>query len=47
MSGKDFDTMRAIKNPDGTPANIWFAPPKTAATGVMSTPVLDRGEVLL
>lgn len=44
MSGKDFDTMRAIKNPDGTPANIrWFAPPKTAAAGVMSTPALDRG----
>lgn len=48
MSGKDFDTMRAIKNPDGTPANIrWFAPPKTAVAGVVSTPVLDRGEVLL
>ena len=47
MSGKDFDTMRAIKNPDGTPANIrWFAPPKTAAAGVMSTPVLDCGEVI-
>ena len=41
---QDWTHMRAIKNPDGTPANIrWFAPPKTAATGVMSTPALDRG----
>ena len=44
MTQEDWDTMRAIKNPDGTPANIrWFAPPKTAAAGVMSTPALDRG----
>lgn len=45
---QDWTHMRAIKNPDGTPANIrWFAPPKTAATGVMSTPALDRGGALL
>lgn len=44
MSGEDWDNMRNLKNDDGTAANIrWFAPPKTAATGVMSTPALDRG----
>lgn len=44
MTQEDWTHMRAIKNPDGTPANIrWFAPPKTAAAGVMSTPALDRG----
>ena len=48
MTQEDWDTMRNLKNSDGTPANIrWFAPPKDAATGVMSTPALDRGEVLL
>ncbi len=48
MSGEDWDTMRNLKNSDGSAANIrWFAPPKDAATGVMATPVLDRGEVLL
>ena len=48
MTQEDWDTMRNLKNSDGTPANIrWFAPPKTAAAGVVSTPTLDRGEVLL
>lgn len=47
MSQKDWDTMRNLKNDDGTAANIrWFAPPKSAAAGVMSTPALDRGGVL-
>ena len=48
MTQEDWDTMRNLKNSDGTPRNVrWFAPPKTAAAGVVSTPVLDRGEVLL
>lgn len=48
MTQEDWDTMRNLTDADGTPANIrWFAPPKTAATGVMSTPALDRGEILL
>ncbi len=48
MTQEDWDTMRNLKNSDGTAANIrWFAPPKTAAAGVVSTPTLDRGEVLL
>ena len=48
MTEEDWTHMRAIKNTDGTPANVrWFAPPKTAATGVLSVPALDRGEVLL
>ena len=44
MTQEDWDTMRNLKNSDGTPGNIrWFAPPKTAATGVLSVPALDRG----
>lgn len=44
MTQEDWDTMRNLKNSDGTPANIrWFAPPKTAAAGVKTTPVLDQG----
>ncbi len=47
MSGEDWDNMRNLKNDDGTAANIrWFAPPKTAAAGVVTTPALDRGVVL-
>ena len=46
MTEEDWTHMRDIKNDDGTAANIrWFAPPKTAASGVMSTPALDRGGV--
>lgn len=45
---QDWTYMRNLKNDDGTPANIrWFAPPRTAATGVMTTPMLDRGGVVL
>ncbi len=48
MTQEDWDTMRNLTDADGTPANIrWFAPPKTAATGVMSTPALDRGGLAL
>lgn len=48
MTQEDWTHMRNLKNDDGSTANIrWFAPPKTAAAGVVSTPVLDRGEVLL
>lgn len=48
MTQEDWTHMRNLKNSDGTPGNVrWFAPPKTAATGVMSTPALDRGGVLL
>lgn len=44
MTQEDWTHMRNLKNDDGTPANIrWFAPPKTAATGVLSVPALDRG----
>jgi len=47
MTKGDWDTMRNLKNSDGTAANVrWFAPPKTAAAGVVSTPVLDCGEVI-
>ena len=47
MTQEDWTRMRNLKNSDGTPGNIrWFAPPKTAASGVMSTPALDRGGVL-
>ena len=47
MTQKDWDIMRAIKNPDGMPANIrWFAPPKSAAAGAVTAPLLDRGGVL-
>lgn len=48
MTQEDWTHMRNLKNDDGSTANIrWFAPPKTAAAGVVSTPTLDRGEVLL
>ena len=48
MSKEDWTHMRNLKNDDGSTANIrWFAPPKTAAAGVVSTPMLDRGEVFL
>ena len=48
MTQEDWDTMRNLKNSDGTPGNIrWFAPPKSAATGVKTTPALDRGGVVL
>lgn len=44
MTEEDWTHMRNLKQDDGTPANIrWFAPPKTAAAGVMATPALDRG----
>ena len=47
MAQEDWDTMRNLKNSDGSAADIrWFAPPKTAATGVLSVPALDRGGVL-
>lgn len=43
MGEDDFDMMRNLKNDDGSAANIrWFAPPKTAATGAVVTPSLDR-----
>lgn len=48
MTQEDWTHMRNLKNSDGTPANIrWFAPPKTAAAGVITTPALDRGGALL
>lgn len=44
MTQEDWTHMRNLKSGAGSTANIrWFAPPKTAATGVMSTPALDRG----
>lgn len=47
MTKGDWDTMRNLKNSDGTAANVrWFAPPKNAAAGVMSAPVLDCGGVI-
>ena len=48
MSKEDWTHMRNLKNSDGTPGNIrWFAPPKAASHGVMSTPELDLGGVVL
>ena len=44
MSGKEFDTMRAIKNTDGTPMQIrWFAPPKNTEPNAVCQPIIDRG----
>ena len=44
MTKEDWTHMRSTDTDDG-PVR-WFAPPKTAATGVVSTAVLDCGEVI-